>query len=447
MIDAMASDATPVERRRARDGNLYTKAEFEEYYGDEAIWNEAEQEDAPPAAAESDPADADPGASQPGAPAAAGAESVAAPDASGALQPGPLEPGAADAAGPAAAPAAPAADPVAAPADSAAFQLGSREEARRRAVDDFRRRNNIEAPAPEPAAAPAAPNDAAPAAALTVEPDGLQLAVTLPPWHESEFLRITLPRQQAEFDASGYVVNVATNPRQAMNRAYQLEQYLPLPASAFVRFDLGNHLTGSQPLAVVAEKVLRLRDSNRPTYVRIEFFCYMPDGDVERHHPGRSREGDMQPHVMRWGCTLFNADSAYSHGVGAALHMRPPRLEASPGAPQPGDPLVIREDMNAMCVYDIQQTSWKRVHQKLRELGHEDQELDWSNGEHFPWWLWLANTGQIRNVANDGISRVRLSVSDGFRCVIVDSVRGTYRIRADHNGKPIVNPSPPLYDP
>ena len=67
MVDAMASDATPVERRRARDGNLYTKAEFEEYYGDEAIWNEAEQEDAPPAAAESDPADAEPRASQPGA--------------------------------------------------------------------------------------------------------------------------------------------------------------------------------------------------------------------------------------------------------------------------------------------------------------------------------------------------------------------------------------------
>ena len=401
MKHAMALGAAPVECRKADDGWWYTKEQFWRYYGDDTFWNRAEQAAAPPSAAESDAAHAEPGASQPGAPAAAGAESVAAPDASGALEPGPLEPGAADAAGAAAAPAAPAADPVAAPADSAAFQLGSRAEARRKS-----------------------------------------------PWAESEFLRSTLPRQQAEFDASwcldaqAGVVSFANNPRQAMNLAYKLEKYLPLPASAFVRFDLGNHLTGSQPLAVVAEKVHRLRDSNRPTYVRIDFFCYMPDGDVERHHPC-----SMQPHVMRWGCTLFNADSAYLHGVGAALHTRPPRLEASPGAPQPGDPLVIREDMNAMCVYDIQQTNWKRVYQKLLELGDEDQELEWSNGEDFPWWVWLANVGWMRNVSNDGITGVRLSVAGGFRCVIVDSLRETYRISADCYGKPIVHPPPLRYDP
>ena len=153
----------------------------------------------------------------------------------------------------------------------------------------------------------------------------------------------------------------------------------------------------------------------------------------------------MQPHVMRWGCTLFNADSAYLHGVGAALHTRPPRVGASPGAPQPGDPLVIREDMNAMCVYDIQQTSWKRVYQKLRELGHEDQEIDWSNGEDFPWWVCLANTGQMRNVANDGISGVRLSVWNGSKCVVVDSVGGTYRVSEDSNGDPVVRPKPRVY--
>ena len=83
----------------------------------------------------------------------------------------------------------------------------------------------------------------------------------------------------------------------------------------------------------------------------------------------------------------------------------------------------------------------------LLELGPEDQELDWSNGEDFPWWVWLANTGWMRDVSNDGITGVRLKVEGNVRCVIVDSVRGTYRISADHNGKPIVNPPPPLYDP
>ena len=103
--------------------------------------------------------------------------------------------------------------------------------------------------------------------------------------------------------------------------------------------------------------------------------------------------------------------------------------------------------MNAMCVYDIQQTNWKRVYQKLLELGDEDQELDWSNGEDFPWWVWLANVGWMRNVSNDGITGVRLSVAGGFRCVIVDSLRGTYRISADCYGRAIVRPPPLRYDP
>ena len=103
--------------------------------------------------------------------------------------------------------------------------------------------------------------------------------------------------------------------------------------------------------------------------------------------------------------------------------------------------------MSTICSHDITQVNWRQAREKLWELGDDDQEVDWSDGQHFPWWVWLANVGWMRNVANDGITRVRLSVSDGFRCVIVDSMRGTYRISADHNGKPIVNPPPPLYDP
>ena len=100
-----------------------------------------------------------------------------------------------------------------------------------------------------------------------------------------------------------------------------------------------------------------------------------------------------------------------------------------------------------MCMYDIQQTSWKRVYQKLLELGDEDQELDWRNGEDFPWWVWLANVGWMRDVSNDGITGVRVRVADGFRCVIVYSLRGIYTISADSNGRPLVHPHPRRYDP
>ena len=168
----------------------------------------------------------------------------------------------------------------------------------------------------------------------------------------------------------------------------------------------------------------------------------MPDGEVWRYHPT-----SMQRHVMRWGCTLFNVDSASLHGVGAVLHARPPRREASSGALQRGHALVIREDMNDMCRYDIQQYGWNRVNQTLLELGPEDQELDWSNGEDFPWWVWLANTGRMRDVSNDGITSVRVRVENNFRCVIVYSLGGIYTISAGSNGRPLVHPQPRRYDP
>jgi len=80
------------------------------------------------------------------------------------------------------------------------------------------------------------------------------------------------------------------------------------------------------------------------------------------------------------------------------------------------------------------------------ELGNENQEIDWSDGEHYAWWLWLANTGKIRDVANDGISRVRLIVTNGIKSVVVDSVRGTYNIIMDPTrDKPKVTPQPRLY--
>ena len=150
-------------------------------------------------------------------------------------------------------------------------------------------------------------------------------------------------------------------------------------------------------------------------------------------------------------CKLFDADLARSVGVGAALHLRPPGLVAYPDATQPrdlppGDLLCTRQDMDAFCPYDIKQTNWRQVREKLAELGDFDHEIDWSDGRDFPWWLWLANTGQIRDVSNDGISCVRLHVSATFKCVVVDSVQGTYYISARTcDGKMMVTDTPRLY--
>ena len=35
-----------------------------------------------------------------------------------------------------------------------------------------------------------------------------------------------------------------------------------------------------------------------------------------------------------------------------------------------------REDMTAICSYDINEVSWRQVRETLVELGHHDQEVD-----------------------------------------------------------------------
>ena len=49
------------------------------------------------------------------------------------------------------------------------------------------------------------------------------------------------------------------------------------------------------------------------------------------------------------------------------------------------------------------------------------------------------NTGQIRDVANAGIFNVRLQVTAGFKCVVVDSMQGRYYLSpGGRNGKMMV---------
>ena len=142
----------------------------------------------------------------------------------------------------------------------------------------------------------------------------------------------------------------------------------------------------------------------------------------------------MKPHCMPRGSLCFHMADAAQHGVGASLHARPPGMvqwpnlplhthssgAAQPGGTQPGDAqpgnpavhlLATREDMEQLCVYDIQMLNWKAIREALRVLPDHDHTVDWSDGSHFPWWVWLANTGVLRDVVNAGVSRVWLEVA------------------------------------
>ena len=47
----------------------------------------------------------------------------------------------------------------------------------------------------------------------------------------------------------------------------------------------------------------------------------------------------------------------------------------------------------------------------------DSAEEDWSCGAHFPWWVWLANTGAVREAVGDGIFSLTVKVLN--RCVAI----------------------------
>ena len=214
----------------------------------------------------------------------------------------------------------------------------------------------------------------------------------------------------------------------------------------------------------MAEEVVRVPDPNRPGSNRVDFFIYKEDGFVVRHHPGRTKAQSMKPHSMPLGSLCFQFADAAQQGVGASLHALPPRMvqwpnspllahnlfgAAQPGGGQPGGHLLAtREDLEQLCVYDIQSVNWRAIREALRVLPHHDHTVGWSDGSHFPWWVWLANTGALRDVVNDGVAGVELEVADGNKCVVVHRVRGDFRLSVHpQNGTVVIGPTPPTYDP
>ena len=234
----------------------------------------------------------------------------------------------------------------------------------------------------------------------------------------------------------------------------QYYAYLPLLTATFTNFDVAEAL-GERGAIVVAEQVVRVPDPNRPPANRVDFFCYRVNGDVVRHHPGRSEVQSMKPHSMPLGSFCFQMALAAEQGVGACLHARPPRLvqwrnrrlldQNAAGAAQPGEPphhLATRADLDALCGYDIQCVNWKAVREKLFGLPDHDHTVNWSDGSHFPWWVWLANTGAVRDVVNDGVTAVELEVRNGNKCVLVHSGQGPFRLSCNARGKMVIDPTP-----
>ena len=231
------------------------------------------------------------------------------------------------------------------------------------------------------------------------------------PWEGSVFLTRTLRQNQETLRRECPQLHLATTPREAIDKAYSLVDYLPLPVQVFVDFDIlpAFGAPGDAVQAVVAEKIPRVLDNNRAPSCRVDFFVYCLNGDVMRHHPGRDEQSSMRPHSMPSGSVLFSLAQAQEIGVGASLHLRPPGRAADAGASQPGVVLCAREDVDKSCDYDVQMVSWRRVREIYLQPREEGTEVDISDGHLFPWWLLLGGAGKQRSLIDRGITRVVVS--------------------------------------
>ena len=130
------------------------------------------------------------------------------------------------------------------------------------------------------------------------------------------------------------------------------------------------------------------------------------------------------------------------------LAAQPAAAAAAPGSDPLGRFLLAtREDLEHLCVYDVKSVNWEAVREALRVLPEYNHTADWSDGSLFPWWVWLANTGVLRDVVNDGVAGVELEVAHGNKCVLVHSVRGDFRLSVHpQTGKMAIRPTLPRYD-
>ena len=257
------------------------------------------------------------------------------------------------------------------------------------------------------------------------------------PWEGSLFLTQTLRQNHESLRQNQETLHLAKTPREAIDKAYALADYLPLPVQAFVNFNilLALDATGGagQPAeesveAVVAEKIPRIPDNNRPPSCRVDFFVYCRNGDVIRHPPGRTARSSMHPHRMPSGSLLFSLAQARDVGVGASLHLHPPGRPADAAAPQPGVVLCTRSAVDESCPYDVHMMNWRRVREILLQPRQEETQVDISDGHLFPWWL-LMRWSSARPLLDRGVTRV---VASG-RTFVVTLLDGEVTLYSDRH--------------
>ena len=157
-------------------------------------------------------------------------------------------------------------------------------------------------------------------------------------------------------------------------------------------------------IAIRIEQIEGVQDPNRGGNRRVDIVLYNADGAFFRVHPGGRPASDAK--VVQGSWTSIGATE--------------PDAKSAAGAPEPGaiesasrqyhkPPEVLTREYAAQmpqnhCLGKMQMFSKVQALPKKYPL-----ELTEATIEAFPWWLWIPNTGRVRNtVIGCGIKRIAL---------------------------------------
>lgn len=253
------------------------------------------------------------------------------------------------------------------------------------------------------------------------------------PWQHTPFATQHLPAQVRgllESASRGFTKGRAA--REALEKACQLYDFLPLPADSLASVDLKQELGVAHAVLLVAERVNRVNDHNRHPQERVDFFAYFDNGHVVRFHPGRTPAASAKPHDMPAGSSLYRWSDAARFGVGSALHRHPPTIALLGDAHQLAPPaegaaqatlpprtvMATPDHLREVNPYDAQAHGWRTLQRYLDNFAGSDF-VDLTAGDLYPWWLPLANTGANRDLVQDGVLHV--GVQDGH--LVVENTR------------------------
>ena len=257
-------------------------------------------------------------------------------------------------------------------------------------------------------------------------------------WRDTLFYRETLADQLHRVTQQQHY-DMPHTAREAINRAYVLYDFLPLPEEAFRRDGLKVLLNMPQALFIAAEIVNNIPDYNRgPNNFRVDFFCYLLDGRVCRKHPGAKRSQDAQGYYMPPDAGVFDCTVAAQYGAGFAMHRRPPALALANGVPQPVGTVLLTQQHLAYSRFDHDHWPWRKFEQRLKPLLRDQEVLDITAGHEIPWWLCFAHTVPLHGIIHDGILQVTAKSRNQTLVLTVVTTRGRFCVRYERKTREFI---------